>query len=268
MNASAAHAHRVDHRHAAGGDIVAVAHPAASTASRSPGQGRRRPAGPRRTAPRAPGVIGLGGRAKWPWTSIATSCAAATAATDAVDQRLRARLVVEASRGRILTRSTARSGTTLLGPPPSILRRIDRQAGAHPRLQPQREVGGGDAARCARPAGCARRGPTCRVTVKLKLPLPGRAPGEGPVGQRRGLVGQRGALAPRRRARSAPAEPSEPTSSSELMHHFIADARAPAGSPRPPSSAASMTAIPPFMSATPGPFSTVPARASASPGTA
>ena len=63
--------------------------------------------------------IGLGGRLKLPWTSTATSWrAAAWLVTASIN--VRARAISPASPGRKLTRRTARSGTTLLGPPPSI----------------------------------------------------------------------------------------------------------------------------------------------------
>ena len=87
------------------------------------------------------GVIGLGGRAKPPWTGDRDLMLGGDRRDRVVDQRSARAPGRRASRGRRLTRSTARSGTTLLGPPPSILRRIDRQPVAHPRLEPQREVG-------------------------------------------------------------------------------------------------------------------------------
>ena len=120
MDRAAAHAHRVDHRHAAGGDVVAVA----DAAGRPPadrlaelgaaaldqreqlfrrlhrsawaGGRSRRGRGSGRHAPQRP-----------------SRCASSSAAWA---RRLRPR----SWRGRMLTRSTAWSGTTLFGPPPSI----------------------------------------------------------------------------------------------------------------------------------------------------
>ena len=180
MNASAAHAHRVDHRDAAGGDIIAVAHPAGrlpadrlakvgaglldqpEQALRLPGSSawaagrngrgrgsrhhaRPRPPRPRRRSAPAPRA----------WSSSVA--------------------------GRRLTRSTARSGTTLLGPPPSIFAGLTDSPA---RLPPSAAAPGRRRrpAHCGRPPGCARRGPSGRVTVKLKLPLPGRAPARVPSG--------------------------------------------------------------------------------------
>ena len=161
VNLAAAHAHRVDHRHAAGGDIVAVAHPARRLASRSSGQGRRRPGGRARTGARPRRSIGLGGRAKPPWTSISTSWSAATIATAASISAWRARLVVERRRAHVDAQD-GEVGDDIVGAAAVDPRRIDRQGSdpwprpAEARGRPRR------AGRCARPRDCARHGPIGR----------------------------------------------------------------------------------------------------------
>ena len=216
VDLAAAHAHRVDHRHAAGGDIVAVAHPAG-----------RLPAD--RLAEVGAGLLdqveqrfGLGrqrlGRA-------------AEAAVD-LDRRRRARrrpprpprrsracasrLDRRASRGRRLTRSTARSGTTLLGLPPSIRDGLTVRPGALRRGRAAARGRRRRAARCGRPRDCARHGPSgrarrtrnCRFPAALRRAFRRAAPRARRSAPR---------ACPARLARAAPPKPSEPTSSSLLI---------------------------------------------------
>ena len=130
------------------------------------------------------GVIGLGGRAKWPWMSIATSCSAATSATERVDQACArawsssvARAQIDAQDGKV--------GHDIVRAAAVDPRRIDRQAAADPGLEAQRKVGGGD----------QRVAPVLRIAPGMGRPaahgeteIAAARPraGEGAVGQRRG----------------------------------------------------------------------------------
>ena len=213
VDLAAAHAHRVDHRHAARGDIVAVAH----AAGRLPGDA---------LAKVGPGLLDEIEQALGPASSawaagrirrgpaIVTSCSAATP-RPRCRSALRPQPRSSGVAGRKLTRSTAMSGTTLLGPPPSTLAGLTDQAAARsPSLQPQRELGGRDEGvapllRIAPGVGrstahhereiaaAAARRPACRRAAPPAL------------GQGRAL--SRAACA------SRPADAGEPTSSSLLI---------------------------------------------------
>ena len=109
------------------------------------------------------GVSGLGGRPKPPCSSISH----VVLGGDRGDRLRRSRACAAASisgvRGRMLTRSTARSGTTLLGLPPSIRAGLTREPVA---LRARRAAARGRprrARRCARPRDCGRHGPTGRA---------------------------------------------------------------------------------------------------------
>ena len=203
VDLAAAHAHRVDHRHAAGGDVVAVAHaagrlPADRLAEVGAGLADQLEQALRLRRHRL-------GRPAEAAVDVDRDLVLGRDRGDRlVDQPPRLGFAGPASRGRRLTRRTARSGTTLFGPPPSIRAGlIDSPS----RLAPARAAARGRRRRrwrCARPPDCARHGPSGRARSSEKLPLPGRAPGQRAVGQRGRLVGQRRALAARRLRRSAP----------------------------------------------------------------
>ena len=202
VNLAAAHAHRVDHRHAAGGDVVAVADaaggpPADRLAEVGAGLldqpeqrfrfGRHRLGRPGEAAVDIDRDIMLGG--------------------DRSDARRRSALLPRAScsgvAGRRLTRSTARSGHDIVRPAAVDPRRVDAEAGRPGLVEPQREVRGSDAARCGRPRDCGRRGPSGPSHDEREIAAARPRSGERSVGKRRGLVGQRRALAaapPRRSA--------------------------------------------------------------------
>ncbi len=105
---------------------------------------------------------GLGGRAKPPSRSTSTSCARATAGDRGGDRRPRPRPGPRAVAGRTLKRSTARSGTMLFGPPPSIRPALTDSCGADQRGQPQRQVARRRRWRCAPAPARARRAPPGR----------------------------------------------------------------------------------------------------------
>jgi hypothetical protein len=159
VDLAAAHAHRVDHRHAAGGDIVAVAH-AAVGCQPMPGRGRRRRLLDQVEQRFRFRVSGLGGRPKPPCTRSARR-APRRPPRRSIDRALGFRLDLR-RRGRRLTRRTARSGTTLLGDPPSIRDGLTADPGA---LEPGRAAARGrrgEQWRCGRPPDCARHGPSGR----------------------------------------------------------------------------------------------------------
>src|SRR6185437_2569371 len=132
----------------------------------------------------ARGVSGLGGRAKPPFTSIRTSRSAATAAMASSIARL-ASASISGVRGRRFTRSTARSGTTLLGLPPSIRDGLT--------VSPSRFSASSRSARSAAASSALRPSSGLRPawadlprTTIPKLPLPGRAPASVPSGSAAG----------------------------------------------------------------------------------
>ena len=119
-------------------------------------------------------------------------------AIDAVRRAPRRR----ASAGRKLTRRIARSGTTLLGLPPSIRDGLT--------VRPRRLRTSSRSARSAAASNALRPSSGLRPawaerprTTKREIAAPGPRSGERAVGQRRRLIGQRGALARAARASSA-----------------------------------------------------------------
>ena len=196
MDLAAAHAHRVDHGHAAGGDIVAVAYPA----------GRFQPISWPRSAPAcltsansvsASGVDRLG-RAGEAAVAVRSRRHAlpATAAIASSSNRCAACLISRASPGRILTRRMARSGTTLFGPAALDPRRIDAEPRPLRRGEPQREVGGGEQG-VAAVLGIAPGMGAAAADGDREIAASRPRAGERPVGQSRRLVSQRRPLAPR-----------------------------------------------------------------------
>ena len=163
--AAAAHAHRVDHRHAAGGDVVAVAH----AAGRLPADVLRPSAAPvfarRGRTVSAPGIdrLGRAGDAAVAvdrYFVLARQCPAA-----GIEIACRNSSAASVVLGRMLKRSTAWSGTTLLAAPPSIFAGLTGSSSLLHRLEPHRAARPPRRSRCARPAGCARHGRDLPVTV-------------------------------------------------------------------------------------------------------
>ena len=179
-------------------------------ASRSPGRDRRRQLADQiEQCLGLAGSIGLGGRPKPPWTWMWTSCAAATIARPhLVDQRLGDAPGRRASPGRKLTRSTAWSGTTLLGAAAVDPGGIDRQAG-RPSPAASRSASSAAATQgVAAVLGVAAGMGAAALDDEAEIAAAGPRARQRAVGQRRGLVGQRRSLAPRGRGRSAPPSPA------------------------------------------------------------
>ena len=144
VDGAAARAHRVDHRHAAGGDIVAVADAAGVAPADRPGRDRRRS-----WRTRSNSRCGAGDRPAWAGGRSRHGRGCGRRARPRRSRRPRrscacARAWSSGVAGRRLTRSTALSGTTLLGPPPSIRAGLTLRPVALRLGEPQREVGGGE----------------------------------------------------------------------------------------------------------------------------
>ena len=132
-------------------------------------------------------------------------------------------------------------------------RRVDRQAVALEPVESKREIGRREqrVAPILRIASGVRRA-AAHDDPEIAAAWP--SAGERSVGQRRGLVGQRRALALRRMREQG--RRAERTDFLVAVDHDLVAEPIGAGLRSTALSAASMTASPPFMSATPGPFST------------
>src|SRR5690348_6762201 len=132
----------------------------------------------------ASSVTGFGGRPKPPCASMNTSCAAAVSSSALAISRA-AISWSSVVRGRRFTRRTARSGTTLFGPPPSIFAGLMESPGVFDMAS--RSASSEAATTALRPSSGLR--PACADrprTTNEKLPLPGRAPASVPSGSAAG----------------------------------------------------------------------------------
>ncbi len=220
MDQAAARAHGVDHRHAAGGDIVAVAHPA----GRPPGNGEAEIGAGR------PDQLEQLRRARIDRLGRAVEAAMdmdlhVMLGRDGGDHRIDRRLgtgdLLLRARGRKLTRRMASSGTTLFGPPPSIRAGFTARPG--PRIVLRRRAISAAATMALRPSSGLRPAwALLPCTTIEKLPVPPRAPGQSAVGQG-GLIGERGDLAARRLGEQRGGR-GRAGFLVRIDHHLIADA--------------------------------------------
>ena len=197
VDLAAAHAHRVDHRHAAGGDIVAVAHPAGGLpADRLAKVGAGLPDQPEQRLGFARHRLGRPAEAAM---DVDLDVMLGGDRGDRrLDQRLRLRLVLGRRRAQIDPQDRE-VGHDIVRPAAVDPRRIDAQ----PRiLAPvfSRSARSAAATRALRPSSGLRPAWAERPwTMKREIAAARPRAGQRPVGQRGRLVGQRGALAPRRR---------------------------------------------------------------------
>ena len=144
----------------------------------------------------ASGVSGLGGRPKPPLSSIATSRSAVDRGDRLVDLALRRRLDLGRSRAHVDAQD-GKVGDDVARAAALDPRRIHAQAVALQPVEPKREIGRGEQ-RVAPVLGIAPRVRRAAANDDREIAASRPRAGERPVGQRRGLVGQRRALALRR----------------------------------------------------------------------